>query len=702
MQFEVRRGNPYPLGVTLDSNGANVSVFSAAATRIELCLFDENDIEYERIALPFRTGEVHHAYVSGLHAGMHYGMRVHGDQDPSHKGAKVLLDPYAKVVDRRIRWHQSMSPAGDTIFGARMFDRVDTGDVAPKGVMARVEDYNWEGDTRVTVSPQQRVIYEAHVKGLTAQRDDVPAEIRGTYAGLGSDPMIAHLQRLGVTSVELLPIFAFIDDEFLVRQNLSNYWGYQPINFFSPEPRYAAGGPLAAPDELRDAIKKLHQAGLEVILDVVYNHTGEGGAEGPIVSFRGFDNAAYYQFAEDGATYVNDSGTGNTFNVLHPFVTRLILDSLRFWISEYHIDGFRFDLAGVLGRTPEGFDAYNGLLQAMTQDPVISRAVLIAEPWDLGPGGYRLGDFPQPFAEWNDKFRDAIRLGWRGEDLACVHIASRVLGSADRFDYNFRAPSDSINFVTAHDGMTLADLVSYSQKHNEANGEHGEDGHHENISDNFGVEGETDDVEVVAARKRRMRAMLTTLLLSQGTPMVLAGDEAGNSQRGNNNTYGQDNELGWVSWTNGDDTLVDTVAEAIAVRKAHPLFRQPAFLHGAMRVLDGMPDVQWFRCDGESPADADWHDPEWKTLQLVVRGASHDLEMQGVREVMLVIFVLDEGEREITLPSWAATLDAHSRQWRLIMDSNEPGRDQLVYSDTFTGRGQGVYVFMAEQAVDKG
>lgn len=699
MPFEVTRGTANPLGVTLDASGANVAVFSSGAERIDLCLFDDDDRQIDRIVLPFRTGDIHHAHVAGLRAGMKYGLRVTGPDDTPrgayYNDVKVLIDPYARLIDRPIRWHQSMSATGNTVFGSRMYGGLDTARAVPKGIMTEREAFNWDGDVKVAIDPTERIIYEAHVKGLTMMRDDVPEQLRGTYAGLANAAMIEHFKRLGVTTIELLPVFGFIDDEFLLRRGLKNYWGYQPITYFAPEPRYAAGGPLAAADELRGAVKLLHQAGLEVILDVVYNHTGEGGPEGPILSFRGLDNSAYYQLTDGGHVYVNDAGTGNTVNVLHPQVSRLILDSLRYWITEYHVDGFRFDLAAILGRTPEGFNAYNALLQAMTQDPVIGRSVLIAEPWDLGPGGYQLGAFPQPFAEWNDKFRDAVRLGWGEDDLACVHIASRVLGSGDRFDRHFRAPYDSINFVTAHDGMTLRDVVSYANKHNDANREQNADGHDENFSHNFGVEGPTDDPGILEARWRRARAMLATLFFSQGTPMMLAGDEAGNSQMGNNNTYSQDNALGWVQWESDDPVLEPMVAEAIALRKTNVLLRQPAFLHGSMRVRDGMPDVEWYRPDGKVPEDDDWHNPLWKALQLVVRGAGSDPATQSIGEALLIVFVLDDRERDVVLPAWQQTEPDTARRWQLVFDSNEPGRAHDIFDGTFTCSGQAVYAFTA-------
>ncbi len=483
--------------------------------------------------------------------------------------------------------------------------------------------------------------------------------LRGSYLGLASDPVLEHLNRLGVTAVELLPVQAFVDDRFLIQKGLRNYWGYQTIGFFAPEPRYMARGEIW---EFQTMVRRFHAAGIEVILDVVYNHTGEGDELGPTLAFRGFDNRSYYRLREGGRYYINDTGTGNTLNLTQPMVLRMVMDSLRYWVEEMHVDGFRFDLASVLGREAHGFDPNGGFFDAIRQDPVLSRVKLIAEPWDIGPGGYQLGAYPHPFLEWNDRFRDGVRRFWRGDAGLAPDLAKRILGSSERFDHAGRAATSSVNFITAHDGFTLQDLVSYTMKHNLANGEDNRDGHSDNHSDNFGVEGASKLPTVRAARDLRRRNLLATLLLSQGTPMILAGDELGNSQQGNNNAYAQDNEIGWVDWAHEEPEFTDFVARLIALRRSRPVLRQKRFLHAKPRACDGLPDVIWRRADGATPRPEDWHDHAFRCLCVELRGAAEACE-EG-REALFIVFNAG-GPQPLTLPDTAPG-------WRLILDTSRP------------------------------
>ena len=653
-------GRPTPLGATFDGAGVNFAVFSQHAERAVLCLFDERNRE-TRVDLPEREGHVWHGHVEGLRPGQKYGFRMHGPYRP-HEGhrfnaRKLLIDPYAKRLTGRPAAH-------DALMGYRVghhdadlsFDRRDSAQHMPKSVVVD-PSFAW-GDDRALHRPlSETVIYEAHVKGLTAGRTDIGH--RGSYLAMASEPVLDHLTRLGVTAIELLPVHAFADDRFLTDRKLTNFWGYMSYGFFAPEPRYMQTGDIA---EFQQMVARFHKAGIEVILDVVYNHTAEGNELGPTLSFRGLDNASYYRLAEDRRFYVNDAGTGNVLNLDSPFTLRLVMDSLRYWVEVMHVDGFRFDLASVLGRTRGVFDRDAPLFRAIRQDPVLNRVKLIAEPWDIGPGGYQLGAYPAPFAEWNDRYRDQIRGFWRGDPGLIGKLAKRVAGSAARFDHDGRPATSSVNFVAAHDGFTLMDTVSFNDKHNEANGEENRDGHNHNLSDNMGAEGPTDDPAITAARDRRRRNLIATLMLSQGTPMLLAGDELGNSQGGNNNAYAQDNPTGWVDWDGADPAFLDFVRRVIAFRRAHPILRQKRFLHSQPREQDGLPDLFWRRADGAPMTPDDWNDPDRRLLAAEMRMASGTPAYAALPGAVFLVF--NNGPKaQVRLP------DAPDGRWRRRLDS---------------------------------
>ncbi|MBI1416461.1 MAG: glycogen debranching protein GlgX [Limimaricola sp.] len=641
----IRAGRPYPLGATFDGEGVNFAVFSQNATRMMLSLFNDQGEEYYLITLPERSGDVWHGYISGLRPGQHYGFRAHGPYRPDEghrfNPHKLLMDPYAKRLSGPPIWHDAlMGYDVSAKHGDLTFDTRDSARYAPRSIVVDPA-FSWGEDEHPRTSWSDTVIYEAHVKGLTAGRRDMTRP--GTFLGLAEDPVLDHLTKLGITAIELLPVQAFLDDRFLLDKGLKNYWGYMTHGFFAPDPRYLGTGDIA---EFQQMVARFHAAGIEVILDVVYNHTSEGNQMGPTLCFRGLDNRSYYRLAETPRYYINDTGTGNTLNLNHPMVMRMVMDSLRYWVEVMHVDGFRFDLAVCLGRTESGFDRDAPFFQALRQDPVLAGVKLIAEPWDIGPGGYQMGGFGWPFAEWNDKYRDQMRRFWRGDAGTIRKLAIRVSGSALRFDHGGRPATSSINFLTAHDGFTLADVVSYAGKHNEANGEDNRDGHSENYSDNMGVEGPTTDAAIRAARAQRRRNMLATLMFSQGTPMLLAGDELGNSQQGNNNAYAQDNEIGWVDWGPGhqgeDPAFLAFVQALIAFRKAHPILRQARFLHARSRLIDGAPDIFWRRLDGQPMSDTDWTDPGLHRLAVELRTTSGTPEYAAQETAIFVVFNNDE------------------------------------------------------------
>lgn len=657
-------GRPWPLGATPDGEGVNFAVASAHATAMDLCLFsDDGRRELARIPVTEREGDIWHLHVAELMPGARYGWRAHGPYRPEEghrfNHHKLLIDPYARALDGRLRWSDALM--GYRVGAARgdlSFDTRDSAFAVPKSVVVDTA-FTWGDDHPPRRPWADTVIYEAHVKGLTAQHDGVPRGMRGTYLGLSCDAMLEHLLRLGVTAVELLPVHSFVDDRFLVSRGLRNYWGYQTIGFFAPDARYMSRDALW---EFRAMVRRFHAAGIEVLLDVVYNHTGEGDEYGPTLSFRGLDNRSYYRLRDGGRFYVNDTGTGNTLDVTNPITLRLVMDSLRFWVEVGHVDGFRFDLATVLGREAHGFDPQGGFFDAIRQDPVLAQVKLIAEPWDIGPGGYQLGGYPHPFAEWNDRYRDGVRRLWRGDPGLAPDLAKRLLGSAERFDHGGRAAWSSVNFLTSHDGFTLQDVVSFTVKRNLANGEDNRDGHSDNHSDNLGVEGPTDDPAITAARAQRKRNLLATLFLSQGTPMLLAGDEIGNSQGGNNNAYAQDNPTGWIDWRQPDVDLMAFVARLTELRRAHPVLRQRRFLHARERAADGLPDVIWRRPDGHSPTPGDWHDAGFRCLGVELRLAAEG----GGADTSAIYAVFNTGgPATLVLPDTAPG-------WRLLLDTTRP------------------------------
>ncbi|MDB6177164.1 glycogen debranching protein GlgX [Paracoccus sp. Z330] len=629
-------GRPTPIGASFDGAGANFAIFSQHAERVELCLFDDRGME-TRVDLPEREGHVWHGYVPGLQPGQRYGYRAHGPYRPSEghrfNANKLLMDPYAKRLTGTPQNHDALlGYRADDPDGDLSFDDRDSAPFMPRSVIVD-PSFAWADDCPPNHAKTDTVIYEAHVRGMTAGRRDIAD--RGTYLAMTSEPILQHLNDLGITTVELMPVHAFADDRFLTRKGLTNYWGYMSYGFFAPEPRYMRDGDIS---EFQQMVARFHKAGIEVILDVVYNHTAEGNQLGPTLNLRGLDNAAYYRLAEDRRFYVNDAGTGNVLNLDNPFAQRLVMDSLRYWVQVMHVDGFRFDLCSVLGRSDGVFDRDGPFFRAIRQDPVLNRVKLIAEPWDLGPDGYQLGAYPAPFAEWNDRFRDQIRGFWRGDHGLVGKLAKRIAGSAARFDHDGRHATSTVNFVAAHDGFTLMDTVSYDQKHNDANGEENRDGHDHNVSDNCGVEGPSADPDILKRRARRRRNLMATLLLSQGTPMILAGDELGNSQNGNNNAYCQDNQLGWLDWGQGDPQFLAFCRHAIAFRKAHPILRQKRFLHSRPRAQDGLPDLFWRRADGSPMRSEDWSNPELRLLAAEMRMASGTPDYASLPGAVFVVF----------------------------------------------------------------
>jgi len=666
-------GTPYRLGATWDGRGTNFALFSANAWKVELCLFDgQGRREIERIALPERSEDVWHGYLPDVSPGQLYGYRVHGPYDPEfgHRfnPHKLLLDPYAKRLAGRLVW-------SDAHFGYRAgssredlsFDRRDNARGMPKAVVMD-ETFNWgRRENRPNVAWEDTIIYEAHVKGLTQMREDIAPHLRGTFRGLSAPAMIDHLRRLGVTMVELLPIHGFIDDRHLVERKLSNYWGYNSIAFLAPEQRYGPDNPL---DAFRTAVARLHDAGIEVMLDVVYNHTAEGNHMGPTLSFRGIDNASYYWLMPDQPRYYDDfTGCGNSLNLTHPRVLQMVMDSLRYWVEVCHVDGFRFDLASTLARGSNGFDRASAFLIAVRQDPVLASVKLVAEPWDVGLGGYQVGAFPSQWSEWNDRYRSALRRYWSGEGNLIGEVSARMTGSADIFNHDGRTPRASINHVTVHDGFTLADLFAYNEKHNEANGEDNRDGSNDNDSNNCGHEGPTDDAQITALRQRLRRNQFACLMLAQGVPLLLAGDEVGNSQGGNNNAYCQDDEIGWVGWEglgrDGED-MTDFVAHMSALRNRFPQLRSRRWVNG--RQDDGAFGVLWLTPQGEDMTDEDWNFPEGRFLSYLLGAVT-----EGGAPLFVVLNAADH-DIAFVLPKLP---DVTS--WRRVLDTTAPEQDAASF-----------------------
>ena len=670
---EVWPGKAYPLGATYDGSGTNFALFSEVAEKVELCLFDADGTE-TRYRLPEVDGFIWHGFLPTIEPGQRYGYRVHGPHDPAEGNRcnpnKLLLDPYAKAIDGTFAWDQSL-------FGYNFGDpdsRNDEDSAAsmPKSVVVN-PFFDWGVDRPPQREYADSFIYEAHVKGLTQTHPDIPDAMRGTYSAIAHPAIIDHLKALGVTAIELMPVHHFANDSTLIDKGLSNYWGYNTIGFFAPDAKYSSSStPGGQVQEFKAMVRTLHEAGIEVILDVVYNHTAEGNHLGPTVSMRGIDNAAYYRLVDDDKRYYMDyTGTGNSLNVGHPHSLQLIMDSLRYWVTEMHVDGFRFDLASTLAREFYDVDKLSTFFELVQQDPTVSQVKLIAEPWDVGPGGYQVGNFPPQWTDWNGKYRDTVRDFWRGEAGSLGEFASRLTGSADLYEHTARRPVASINFVIAHDGFTLRDVVSYNDKHNEANGEDNNDGESHNRSWNCGVEGPTDDPEITALRARQERNFLTTLLLSQGVPMICHGDELGRTQGGNNNGYCQDNEITWVDWENADEELVAFASKLSALRAEHPVFRRRRFFTGRpvrQRGSEGVPDISWFRPDGSEMNDEDWDTGFGKSVAVFLNGHGiPDLDPRGQRVIddsFVICFNGHHEPLEFTLPP-----EEFGAAWQPVIDT---------------------------------
>ncbi|MDB5416184.1 MAG: glycogen debranching enzyme GlgX [Rubritepida sp.] len=679
-------GSPFPFGATTTNRGTNFALFSDHAEGVELCLFDgKGQREEERLQLAECTNGVWHCHLPGVGRGQVYGWRVRGPWAPEEghrfNAHKLLLDPYARQLVGSIDWNDALHgyPIGGGDDADLILDERDSAAFMPKARV--VADLPMTATANPSNSWPRTIIYEGHVRGLTMRHPLVPHEARGTFAALGSAPMVDHLVKLGVTALELLPVQAFTQDRYLLDKRLNNYWGYNTLSFFAPEPRYLGAGGL---EEIAMAVDRLHQAGIEVILDVVYNHTCEGNHLGPTLSWRGIDNASYYQLLPGQPRYYDDfTGCGNALNTNHPRVLQMVMDSLRLWATTYGVDGFRFDLATTLGRRPDGFDPGHGMFHAMLQDPVLGSRKLIAEPWDVGPGGYQLGNFPAGFSEWNGDYRDVVREFWVGSEGLVPAFASRFAASSDLFSEGRRRPWSSVNFITAHDGFTLQDLVSYNEKHNEENGEDNRDGSDDNRSWNCGVEGATDDPAILEQRARQKRNLLATLFLSQGVPMMLAGDEMGNSQGGNNNAYCQDNEIGWIDWEGHDEELIDFVARLAKLRKGHSALSRPAFLTGA-RNERGVADVVWFAASGERMSDTEWNTPHVKCLVVRLAPAA-----PGGGSVLIMLNAADHGV-DFTVPAGG------TGQWEAVLDTAARAEgEKRAKGDVFTVEGRSLVVWEA-------
>jgi glycogen operon protein len=686
----MRTGAPYPLGATWDGVGVNFALFSAHATKVELCLFDSTSAtrESQRYELPEQTDMVWHGYLPQIRPGQLYGYRVHGPYDP-HAGHrfnpnKVLMDPYAKAVGRRLTW------GSYEMFGYKVgdpqedlsFDDRDNAAIAPLGAVVDPA-FTWGDDRPLRTPWHQTIIYEMHVKGFSKLHPKIPERIRGTYEALTTDASIEHLLKLGVTAVELMPVHHHLDDRTLVDQGLTNYWGYNTFCYFAPNTRYAdSTDPTEAVREFKRMVRALHAAGLEVILDVVYNHTAEGNHLGPTVSLRGVDNGSYYRLApDDRRFYVDFTGCGNTLNMRSPQVLRLIMDSLRYWVLDMHVDGFRFDLASALARELYEVDRLAAFFDVIHQDPVLSQVKLIAEPWDLGDGGYQVGNFPVLWTEWNGRYRDTVRRFWRGDDGVVSELATRLAGSNDLYEHSGRRPYASINFITAHDGFTLRDLVSYNQKHNEANLEENRDGENHNLSWNCGVEGETDDPEILALRARQVRNLLATLLLSQGVPMLTAGDEMGRTQRGNNNAYCQDNEISWLHWdvTPEQESLLKFTRRLIRLRLEQPVLKRRRYFQGRLIRGADVKDIVWLDPSGQEMTDESWNSVSLRSLGVLLSGdatdETDDLGNPITGDTLLLLFNAHHEEVEFILP-----VSGLGRRWLRLFDTTDCEADQLIFA----------------------
>jgi isoamylase len=674
--FRVWPGRPHPLGATWDGSGTNFALFSAHAEKVELCLFDgDGRRELARIVLPEYTHEIWHGYLPDVRPGQLYGYRVYGPYQPAagHRfnHHKLLIDPYAKALAGTLRWHDALF--GYPVGGSKSDLGFDERDSAPFMPKCQVIDPAFTWGRRPEPRPwHEMVIYELHVRGFTMRRPDVREALRGNFGGLASAPVIDYLRELGVTAIELLPIHAFVNDRHVIERGLSNYWGYNSIGFFAPHPAYLGPGGLG---DFKACVQQMHDAGIEIILDVVYNHTAEGDHTGPTLSFRGIDNSSYYALREDDPSrYTDFTGTGNALELSHPHVLHMVTDSLRYWVQDMGVDGFRFDLATTLARVGGNYSEHASFLDAVAQDPVLSAVKLIAEPWDTGPGGYQLGNFPPGWAEWNDQYRDTVRRFWKGDEGQVPAFASRFSGSSDLFDRRGRRTWASINFVTAHDGFTLRDLVSYNHKHNQANQEDGRDGNDNNHSWNCGVEGPSAHPAIRRLRRQQMRNFLATLLLSQGVPMLLAGDEFGRTQGGNNNAYCHDNELGWLDWTGIDDegrALLEFTRSLIALRRAHIVFHRDRFFHGKIIPGTNVKDVVWLRPDGVEMAEADWHQAQARALGMRLSGEAGLMHLtprgeQEPDDTFLIFMNAAADSRAFRLPE-----DAPGTSWRVLIDTSD-------------------------------
>lgn len=677
MEINTFPGIPYPLGATWDGHGVNFALYAENATGVELCLFDEKMGETQSaiIRMTERTHQLYHVYLPDIKPGQLYGYRVHGPYDPLNgyrfNPAKLLIDPYAKAIAGTIEWD-------DSLFGYEIgnpeedlkINSTDSAPFIPKSVVVD-NSFDWSGDRAPKIPYHKSIIYETHVKGFTKRHPDIPKEIQGTYAGLAHPVAIAYLKELGITAVELMPVHHFVADRHLVQKGLTNYWGYNTIGFFAPDVRYSGSGVLGEQVvEFKNMVKALHQANIEVILDVVYNHTAEGNHLGPTLSFKGIDNVSYYRLMDEKRYYNDYTGTGNTLRANLPNVLRLMMDSLRYWIQEMHVDGFRFDLASTLARELHAVHKLSSFFDVIHQDPVISQVKLIAEPWDVGEGGYQVGNFPPGWTEWNGKYRDCIRDYWRGADSILGEFAARFTGSPDLYEDDYRRPTASINFITAHDGFTLHDLVSYNDKHNKANGENNQDGESHNRSWNCGAEGPTKKKDVLALRQRQKRNLLTTLLLSQGVPMLVAGDEMSRTQKGNNNAYCQDNEISWLDWQHADQDLITFTRKLITLRTDHPCFCRKRWFQGQPIKGVGVEDIAWFLPEGTEMTDEHWHTSFAKSLGVYLNGRGlHSLgpkEEPIVDDTFYVIFNAHHDALEFTLPE-----EKYGNPWIKILDTYE-------------------------------